>query len=204
MWIPFSNRPSFVVRRKKSNVAENKGMINGGGYFLSEPSTDKVNGFNIILDSMEVGHSSMQGYRPNMEDECIAVVMKDLPDHVIVAILDGHAGGGASKYVSQNLPLVIAETSQYKEYVQLSKKKRAESIELLSAALVQAYVDVDEQFFSYESMVRITCTWSTFRYYSNLLTFPNLIPNFHHNYLLQLQRMDLDLLLFLQSSALLI
>jgi hypothetical protein len=136
-----------------SDRKEKKGM-NGGGYFLPEASTDKVNSFNNVLSSLEIGHSSMQGYRPNMEDACIAVSLKDLPDHVCVSILDGHAGGGASEYISTRLPLVIAETTQYKEYLMLDVKMRAES-DLLSAALVQAYINIDDEFYSYEHMVRI-------------------------------------------------
>jgi hypothetical protein len=155
MWIQFSKRPSFALKKQKftSDRKEKKGM-NGGGYFLPEASTDKVNSFNNVLSSLEIGHSSMQGYRPNMEDACIAVSLKDLPDHVCVSILDGHAGGGASEYISTRLPLVIAETTQYKEYLLLDVKMRAES-DLLSAALVQAYIDIDDEFYSYEHMVRI-------------------------------------------------
>ena len=143
--------------RKNRGRSEEEVMNNGGGYLLDRPVTKKVNGFNTVLNSLEIGHSSMQGYRVNMEDACLAVVMEDLPDHVIVGILDGHAGSGASEYISERLSAIISETSHFKEYVKLDKNKRAESIDLLSIALVQAYVDIDEEFFEYEHMVSL---WS--------------------------------------------
>ena len=88
-----------------------------------------------------------------MEDACVAVLMDDLPDHVIVGIMDGHVTGGASEYISRRLPQVIAETSHYKEYVKLKESERAASVNLLSVALVQAFIDIDEEYFNYEEMV---------------------------------------------------
>lgn len=123
------------------------------GNLLQKPDTNRVNTFNTVLNKLEVGHSSMQGYRITMEDECIAVVMDNLPDHVLVGILDGHVSGGASEYISRRLPHVIAETSHYKEYVALKESERAASINLLSVALVQAFIDIDEEYFNYENMV---------------------------------------------------
>lgn len=152
MWIPYSKRPSFAVRKNRSTFEEEE-MNNGGGYLLDEAVTEKVHSFNKVLNSLEIGHSSMQGYRVSMEDACVAAVMADLSDHVIVGILDGHAGSGASEYISERLSAVISETSHFKEYVRLDKAKRAESIDLLSIALVQAYVDIDEEFYGYALMV---------------------------------------------------
>jgi hypothetical protein len=154
MWIPYDKRPSFVVRPNKYTSEKEENMNNGGGgYLLQKASTDKVNNFNITLNSLEVGHSSMQGYRVSMEDACIAVIMDDLPDHVVVGILDGHAGKGASDYMSKRLSSVIAETTHFQEYMKLDKTKRSESINLLSVALVQAFVDMDDEFYNYEHMV---------------------------------------------------
>lgn len=153
MWIPFSKRPSFAVSRRLKSSSDEEGMSAGGGHLLLEPVTQKVNSFNTTISSLEIGHSSMQGYRVSMEDAYIAVAMKDLPDHIIVAILDGHAGGGASEYISERLAHVIAETVHYQKYVDLEKSLRAESIDLLRVALVQAYIDIDKEFYNYENMV---------------------------------------------------
>lgn len=154
MWIPLSRRPSFAVSRKPKYETDELGMNNGGSHLLTKPLTDKIKSFNVHLGNTEIGHSSMQGYRNSMEDACIAVEMTDLADHVLVAILDGHAGGGASQYVSERLASVIAETKQYQIYVKLEPDQRTESIDLLRIALVQAYVDIDKEFYNYTKMVR--------------------------------------------------
>jgi serine/threonine protein phosphatase PrpC len=154
MWIPLSRRPSFAVSRKPKYEPDELGMNNGGSHLLTKPLTDKIKSFNVHLCNTEIGHSSMQGYRNSMEDACIAVEMTDLADHVLVAILDGHAGGGASQYVSERLASVIAETKQYQIYAKLEPDQRTESIDLLRVALVQAYVDIDKEFYNYTKMVR--------------------------------------------------
>ena len=154
MWIPFSKRPSFAFRQRK-NRSEDEVMSNGGGHLLDKAAIEKVNSFNTVLNSLEIGHSSMQGYRVTMEDACIAAVMDGLPDHIVVGILDGHAGNGASEYLSERLSGVISETSHFQEYIKLDKKKRVESTDLLSAALVQAFVDIDTQFLESLNMVCI-------------------------------------------------
>ena len=154
MWIPLSKRPSFAVSRKPKYEPDELGMNYGGSHLLTTPLTDKVKSFNVLLCNTEIGHSSMQGYRNSMEDACIAVEMTDLADHVLVGILDGHAGGGASQYVSERLASVIAETRQYQRYAKLEPSQRTESIDLLRVALVQAYIDIDKEFYNYIKMVR--------------------------------------------------
>jgi serine/threonine protein phosphatase PrpC len=145
MWIPLSRRPSFAVSRKPKYEPDELGMNNGGSHLLTKPLTDKIKSFNVHLCNTEIGHSSMQGYRNSMEDACIAVEMTDLADHVLVAILDGHA---------ERLASVIAETKQYQIYAKLEPDQRTESIDLLRVALVQAYVDIDKEFYNYTKMVR--------------------------------------------------
>ena len=154
MWIPYSKRPSFAFRQREAKFEEEK-MSNGGGHLLDKAVLGKINSFNTVLNSLEIGHSSMQGYRVSMEDACIATTMDDLPDHVVVGILDGHAGNGASEYLSERLSCVISETSHFQEYIKLDKKKRIESVDLLSAALVQAFVDIDTQFLESSDMVSV-------------------------------------------------
>lgn len=103
------------------------------------------------MSGMEVGHSCMQGFRCHMEDKHIVSQFKDLPDHTLLAVLDGHAGKGVSTYVSLHLQGVLEKTAQWGAYCRLSPTQRAEKnsdnkgkgIELLQEALVQAYCDMD-------------------------------------------------------------
>ena len=97
--------------------------------------------------------------------------VKSLPDHTFLAILDGHAGAQVSAHVSSRLTTVLQETVQWKEYeasvkatMKVSSKKSSSKngdgeqsslqpaycnspvqIQLLSAALVQAFVDMDSE-----------------------------------------------------------
>jgi serine/threonine protein phosphatase PrpC len=153
MWIPLHKRPSFAVTRKNARLSkEDKEDMLLGNYFLHSPKTDKLHGLNTVLNGIEVGHSSIQGYRPNMEDAFIMQCMDGLADHILLAILDGHAGKGASEYFSSHVPQAIYNTRQYEKYVQMNPKDRSEQhgIDTLSAALVQAYIDIDESYFNYE------------------------------------------------------
>jgi len=86
MWIPYHRRPSFASYKKTSKHASNEGVESN---FLHDPRTEKLQCKNIVLNSMEIGHASMQGYRVSMEDEFIIDAMGSLPDHTFVAILDG-------------------------------------------------------------------------------------------------------------------
>ncbi len=84
MWIPMHRRPSFahVAKKRKTGPPNN-------GVFLDEPVLDKLNEVNVVLHDMEIGHSSMQGYRAHMEDQHIIDSMTDMADHILVSIMDG-------------------------------------------------------------------------------------------------------------------
>lgn len=87
MWIPYHRRPSFALYKKTAKNTSNDEKMESN--FLHDPRTEKLHCKNIILNSMEIGHASMQGYRVSMEDEFIIDAMISLPDHTFVAILDG-------------------------------------------------------------------------------------------------------------------
>jgi hypothetical protein len=84
MWLPYHRLPRFSAQKKRK-VDDSQ-----SSFFLSEPNTRKIHRENLSFnDSIEVGHSSMQGYRVHMEDERIIDKMTELNDHVLVAIMDG-------------------------------------------------------------------------------------------------------------------
>jgi NOL1/NOP2/fmu family ribosome biogenesis protein len=82
MWLPMHKRPSFASKSRKAKPSIDFQQL------LKKPKLEKLNNENVIVNGLEIGHSSMQGYRPHMEDEYIIESMT-LPDHVIIAILDG-------------------------------------------------------------------------------------------------------------------
>lgn len=81
----------------------------------------------------------MQGWRLEMEDAHIVKDMPSKPDHLFVAVFDGHGGGGAAIYAAKNLISCIENTPQWQQYVQEGK----ENVELLGSALQQAFLNID-------------------------------------------------------------
>ena len=153
MWAPLHKNLLFRSPRKnnRTSIAE-EDMSSSGSYFLHSPKTEKLKSLNVKLNSLEVGHSSIQGFRPHMEDAYVAKQMDDLPDHILVAIMDGHAGKGASDFFSEMLPSSISQNDHFRKYCKLTSIARSTDVgvDLLSMALVQAYVDMDTEFFDHE------------------------------------------------------
>ena len=85
MWTPLHRCPSFASPRKRQKVEEPVQQN-----FLTVPKTEKLKCEIVNVNGLEVGHSSMQGYRVNMEDEHIIDTMDSLADHTLVAIMDGN------------------------------------------------------------------------------------------------------------------
>lgn len=140
MWRPLHKCPSFATPRKRQRVEES---AQANPNFLNEPRTEKLNSENVLLNGFEIGHSSMQGFRVNMEDEHI-IDGFELKDHTLVAIMDGHAGKFAAEYTSTALKAAIEKTPQWIEYSKLKGKAQSERVDLISQALVQAYIQMDE------------------------------------------------------------
>eukprot|EP01038_Epipyxis_sp_PR26KG_P014457 gene14457-19403_t len=144
-------RPSFAQpkRRKLTNTSAFQ--------LLKTPLTEKLNCETVISNGMEIGHSSMQGYRVHMEDEHIIDTMS-LDDHNLVAIMDGHSGTFAAELTSVQLKEKIEQTAEWQEYTQLKSEVRHQHVELLSKALVKAYVALDAAMLSSVYMDSSGCT----------------------------------------------
>lgn len=74
--------PSYLNYKKRKRFAANN-------FLLKAPKTEKLCQENVMINGLEVGHSSMQGFRVTMEDEHIIEKMTTLSDHSLFAILDG-------------------------------------------------------------------------------------------------------------------
>lgn len=113
-------------------------------FMLAEPVTTKLENLNVYSHSkLEIGHSSMQGYRKFMEDKHIIEDFPSAIDHTLVAIMDGHSGTGAAIITSQRLRYHIENTSSWKEYIANGKLDRDDN--LISKALVEAYIKMDDE-----------------------------------------------------------
>jgi serine/threonine protein phosphatase PrpC len=67
--------------------------------------------------------------------------MPSRPNHLFVAVFDGHGGGGAAIFAAKNLIDIIENTSQWKQYVEEGN----ENYQLLGEALQQAFLDLDKE-----------------------------------------------------------
>jgi len=151
MWSPY-HKSTFFNKRKSYNDRENYISSDGDEYLtiddilLSEPNTKKIdNELKITASSLEIGHSSMQGYRKVMEDKHIISDFSRLLDHSLVAVMDGHSGAGAAILMSERLLDVIEKTEYWVEYESLKVSDRANNVDLISRSLVQAMIDMDEE-----------------------------------------------------------
>lgn len=154
MWVPYHRCPSIYSTRKP------KFENDLPSFLLSKPKTKKLDGENIITSSgIEIGHSSMQGYRKNMEDHHIIQDFNGkCVDHTLVAVMDGHAGDGSALYTSLRLLEVIEETVSWKEYLRIEDKGKEESINIIRLALAQAFVDIDDEIRTADYMDMSGCT----------------------------------------------
>ena len=81
----------------------------------------------------------MQGWRLEMEDAHISRDFISRPDHLLLAVFDGHAGSGSAYYAAEHLMQVIEATNQWKQYL----KEDCNNIKLLEDALTTAFVEID-------------------------------------------------------------
>ena len=62
-------------------------------------------------------------------------------------MFDGHAGAEAGIYVSENIIKILTSSKSWKEYAGLSsQKEKAQRVELLKTALVEAFLSLDDEY----------------------------------------------------------
>jgi protein phosphatase 2C family protein 2/3 len=85
------------------------------GQTLSEPVTAK-NTACCQNANYQVGSSSMQGWRINMEDSHTHILsLPDDPDAAFFAVYDGHGGSKISEYAGKHLHKFITNREEYKD-----------------------------------------------------------------------------------------
>lgn len=79
----------------------------------------------------------MQGWRKDMEDQHIVTQLPSLPDHVFLAVFDGHGGKGAAIFAERQMISVISSTQGYSEYVDSTEKDPKDLGVVLTAAFMR-------------------------------------------------------------------
>jgi hypothetical protein len=159
MWTPY-HKGFFRIRQmlsnRRINEEDDSDFLDAADFLLQEPVTTKLENENTYSHSkLEIGHSSMQGYRKFMEDKHIIEDFPTAIDHTLVAIMDGHSGVGAATLTSQRLREHIENTSHWKDYIR--KGKLAKDEELISKALVEAYINMDDELRVSKVTVSLSC-----------------------------------------------
>jgi len=144
-WIPYHLGPSFKRYKKRKIDNDDDDMNTSMGFLLPHPKTDLIDNENVVINNLEIGHSSMQGYRVNMEDAHVIEEFTGINDHTLVGVFDGHAGKGTADYASLCLLETIENTKEWNSYLKLDEKRRntPAGIELLQQALVFSYLSID-------------------------------------------------------------
>jgi protein phosphatase 1B len=114
------------------------------GNILERPVTDKLTERGETQSGCLVrwGVSSMQGYRPEMEDQhnCITSI-PGLDGHMFLAVYDGHSGKQAAILSAELVFPTIQRQQKYKEYANASPEARDPA--LLGKAMEAAFIDTD-------------------------------------------------------------
>lgn len=81
----------------------------------------------------------MQGWRLEMEDAHVSIDMPSLPNHVFLAVFDGHAGSGGARYAAEKIVGVIEKSEGWVKYCEGG----ATDIALLGKTLTGVFLEID-------------------------------------------------------------
>lgn len=90
----------------------------------------------------------MQGWRLDMEDEHVTIDIPSQPDHIFVAVFDGHCGDGAAIFAAKYIISTLERTQEWQQYVSHGAKPK--DIDLLSAAMTQTFLTIDSKIRDYQ------------------------------------------------------
>jgi protein phosphatase 1G len=87
------------------------------GAYLAKPDTEKeTSAGQSKQNHVKFGHSSMQGWRVNMEDAYLAVPnLSSMSDLSIFGVFDGHGGAEVAHYAGQKIPEMLAKLVKSKK-----------------------------------------------------------------------------------------
>lgn len=116
---------------------------------METPITTKDGEKFVSNTGIEVGATGMQGFRLEMEDDHIAADIPSRPDHLFLAVFDGHAGAGAAHFAAKNMVSFLENTSEWKQYL---KENNLDNVKLLGEAMSKAFLRIDEELRTHQDM----------------------------------------------------
>lgn len=125
----------------------------------SKVTKDKYDAASGKSSDVRFAVSSMQGWRPTMEDTHILESSLKIPiksnrsdhqvlmDHALFCVFDGHGGGFTSDYSSKHFLRIFTDRKEWKNYIALSRSDRKEvpGLKLIKAAFSGAFFDIDSE-----------------------------------------------------------
>ena len=121
----------------------------GGREPMTDKSTERIESTQLGDDKLQCAVSGMRGWRPTMEDQHIMQVplCKELSDHCLFAIFDGHGGGLTSQFLQHKFQQTLMERPSLKQYIGLRPRGRSDvrGIKLLQTALQETFEHLDRE-----------------------------------------------------------
>lgn len=148
LWRPLHKYPLFHEKKNQSID------IKIPSCFLSKPRTRILSPLLFKFPQMTVGHASMQGFRVAMEDNFLVSPLS-IEEHYIVGVMDGHAGSDVSKFVARRLGSFLELTESWKNYKRFTNTDSPSAVEILSKALVEAFILVDAELLRHDGLVSL-------------------------------------------------
>lgn len=125
--------PKSIALHNSLNIVEIQGNL------LDKPHTDLDSHYFASSTGLHVGVSSMQGWRPSMEDAHVFVDIPSRRDHLFLAVFDGHGGDGAAHFAATHVVSFLEKAPQWVSYL----GEGASNPDLLGQALTQAFENID-------------------------------------------------------------
>ena len=118
---------------------------------MEKESEEYVSSTGIV-----VGASGMQGWRTEMEDTHVCVDIPSQPDHLFLAVFDGHVGVSAAKFAAKEMLNILENSSPWHDYVASS----CSNIKQLEKIMINIFMEVDSQMKNeaiYSGSTAVTC-----------------------------------------------
>lgn len=113
--------------------------------------------FEKVPSNIKFGVSSMQGWRPDMEDSHILSPYLEvngidgsrrvLADHALFCVFDGHGGRFTSEFAGKHFQRFLSQRPEWSKYVSLSVEDRKDvpGVTLMKSAMKGAFYDIDKE-----------------------------------------------------------